>query len=239
MKIHSVTSDASAQIEKSIRDYATNKTLRILHYKCFVHKLRTLQKHLKNVRLTSKLPGCDKEVYSTRLSVAIRARVRLELVRIKRHFPACIDFIRQNEAIIANILPCFSGKHQNCKKQSLVCTAHLDSYSTSFLPYGKHIQLNYIDMLHLRGVLQKNFSHANLEKKSHLSTTNRSESLHHKVFNYMYAPKCTIWSRNFTGLCHSAVPSTTWQWKLITFHCSFYWYQVQKKQILYLDKCWN
>ena len=40
VKIHSVTSDASAQIEKSIRDYATNKKLRILHYKCFVYKLR-------------------------------------------------------------------------------------------------------------------------------------------------------------------------------------------------------
>ena len=61
-------------------------------------------------------------------------------------------------------------------------------------------------MLHLRGVLQKN-SHANLEKMSQLSTTNRAESLHHKVFTY--APKCTIWSRNFTGLCHSAVYSTT------------------------------
>ena len=151
----------------------------------------------------SKLQGCNKEVYSTRLSVAIRARVRLELVRVKRHFPACTDNIRQSEAAVANILP---GKHQNCKKLSLVCTAHLDSYSTSFLPYGKHIQLNYIDMLHLRGVLQKN-SHANLEKMSQLSTTNRSERLHHKVFTY--APKCTIWSRNFTGLCNSAVHLTT------------------------------
>ena len=35
VKFHSVTSDASAQIEKSIRYYATNKKRRILHYKCF------------------------------------------------------------------------------------------------------------------------------------------------------------------------------------------------------------
>ena len=84
----------------------------------FFHKLRTLQKHLKNVRLTSKLPGCDKDIYSTRLSVAIRARVRLDLSRIKRHFPACTDFIRQSEATIANILPYFSGKHQNCKQEA-------------------------------------------------------------------------------------------------------------------------
>ena len=36
------------------------------------------EKHLINVRLQSKLPGCEKEVYLSRLLVATRARARLE-----------------------------------------------------------------------------------------------------------------------------------------------------------------
>lgn len=89
----------------------------------------------------------------------------------------------------------------------MVCTAHLESYNTNFLPYAKHIELNQTDSIQLYAVLQNDFSLQNLEKVSRLSTTNRSESLHHRVFTY--APKCTIWSRNFTGLCHSAVHSRT------------------------------
>lgn len=59
----------------------------------------------------------------------------------------------------------------------------------------------------IEAILQKNFSWENLEKISRLSTTNQSESLHHRVFTC--APKSTIWSRNFSGLCHSAVHSAT------------------------------
>ena len=207
VEVQSVTSDASTQIEKSIRDFASKQKKVIRHYKCFVHKLCNLQKHLKNIRLTTKLSGLDKEVYLNRLSSAIRARVRLELVRIKAHFPSCSSFIKHSEDAIANILPCFSGKHGSCRQISMVCTAHLESYNTSFLPYGKHIELNNTDMLRLTKMLQEDFSTTNLEKISRLSNTNRSESLNHRVFTY--APKSTIWSWNFTGLCHSAVHSST------------------------------
>lgn len=111
LTVKSVTCDASAQIEKCIRDYSSEKKAKIQHYKCFIHKLRTLQKHLRNVRITSKLTGCDKEIYSLRLAIAIRARVRLELVRMKRHFSSSTEFIKRSQAAIENILPCFPEKH--------------------------------------------------------------------------------------------------------------------------------
>ena len=183
------------------------KNLRIHHYKCLVHKLRTLQKHVKNICITSKLPGCDKSAYAAKLAIVMRARVRLEFVGIKRRYPSTAEFITESQATIKNIMPCFSGRHLNCRTHSLVCTAHLESYNTSFLPYGKHIQLNNVDTCKIEAILQKNFSQENLEKISRLSTTNQSESLHHRVFTY--APKSIIWSRNFSGLCHSAVHSAT------------------------------
>ena len=46
-----------------------------------------------------------------------------------------------------------------------------------------------------------------VEKVCRLSTSNQSVSLHYHVFSY--APKSTIWSQNFTDLCHSAVHSST------------------------------
>ena len=73
--------------------------------------------------------------------------------------------------------------------------------------YNKHLELNAADIHRLQSVLQNDFSATNLKQISRLSTTNRSESLNHRVFTY--APKCTIWTRNFTSLCHSAVHSST------------------------------
>ena len=137
----------------------------------------------------------------------MRTRVRLEFVGIKRRYPSTAEFITESQATIKNIMPCFSGRHLNCRTHALVCTAHLESFNSSFLPYGKHIQLNNVDTCKIEAILQKNFSRENLEKISRLPTTNQSESLHHRVFTY--APKSTIWSRNFSGLCHSAVHSAT------------------------------
>ena len=56
-------------------------------------------------------------------------------------------------------------------------------------------------------IIEKHFSETELSKISRLSTTNKCESLHHKVFTF--APKSTIYTRNFAGLCHSAVHSSS------------------------------
>ena len=190
-----------------IRDYAAEKKLSITHYKCFVHKLRTLQKHLKAVHLSSKLRGSDKDAYSAKLAIVIRATVRLELVLIKKHYKSPTDFINHSKAAIENLLSCFSGKHESYRRHSLVWTAHLESYNTSFLPYDKHIDLNKADINQIKAILHKDFSVEPVEKVCRLSTSNQSVSLHYHVFSY--APKSTIWSQNFTDLCHSAVHSST------------------------------
>ena len=77
----------------------------------------------------------------------------------------------------------------------LLCVMHIcKTYSTKHLPYGKHLELNMNDIVKLNGIIEKHFSETELSKISRLSTTNKCESLHHKVF---------------TGLCHSAVHSSS------------------------------
>ena len=63
------------------------------------------------------------------------------------------------------------------------------------------------DILKLNGIIEKHFSETELSKISRLSTTNKCESLHQNMFTF--APKSTIYTRNFAGLCHSAVHSSS------------------------------
>lgn len=129
----SVTSDASAQVEKTIRDYSEDHNLNIKHYHCFIHKLRTLQKNLRNIRLKTRLAaGQDREAFIQRLATCIRARIRYELVKIRRLCRADAIFLRHAQNAVLSVLPCFSGIHNNCRRSSFTCCAHLPGYSTKF-----------------------------------------------------------------------------------------------------------
>lgn len=207
LRVSSVTSDASAQVEKAVKDYAKDSHIPTRHYKCFIHKLRTFQKNFRYVKLTSTLPGCNKEIFMRKLSTNVRARIRVELIRIRKTSASEQIFIQRAKPAINNIISCMANDHQNCKRFSVVCTAHLSRFSASYLPYGRHLELNQNDVIKLKSVIEKNFSEYELSKISKLSTTNKCESLHSKVFTF--APKNTIWTRNFAGLCHSAVHSSS------------------------------
>lgn len=207
IKVRSVTSDACAQTEKSLREYSQKNNVSIRHFKCFIHKLRTFQKHIRYLKLTSNLIGCNKDIYMRKLSTCLRARIRVELMRIKKTCKSENAFIDQAKKAIDNIVSCFGNDHTACKQQSRVCTAHLTSYNSSHLPYGKHLEINQCDIKRIQAVINKDFSKFELHKVCRLKSTNQCESLHHKVFTF--APKSTIYTRNFTGLCHSAVHSAS------------------------------
>ncbi len=90
---------------------------------------------------------------------------------------------------------------------SMVCKAHLQSYSTSYLPYERHLTLSREDIAKIHCTIQKYLSMECLKKISKLSATNRTESMHNRVFTY--ALKHNNWSRNWQALCHSAVHSAS------------------------------
>jgi hypothetical protein len=204
--VRSITSDASAQIMKAVHDYEKESNIPTRHYKCFIHKLRSFQKYFRGIKLTSSLIGCNKDIFMRKLSSNIRSRLRVELIRIKKTTTEDSFLYRASNAV-QNIISCFANDNRNCRKYSLVCNAHLQRYSTKHLPYGKHLELNMNNIVKLNGIIEKHFSETELSKISRLSTTNKCESLHHKVFTF--APKSTIYTRNFAGLCHSAVHSSS------------------------------
>lgn len=206
VNIKSVTSDASAQLGKVIKQFGQTFGNPIQYYQCFIHRLRTLQKNIKSINFSNLPPGYDRDIFRQRLATCIRARVRMELVRIHEKCTE-LQFPTTAQSAVKNIIPCFSGNHSNCSENSEACCAHLDTYNTKFLPYGNYLNLGSEDIQKLQTVLNKSLSLDVLQKICRLHTTNGCESLHHRVFTY--APKSVLFKRNFDALCHSACHSST------------------------------
>lgn len=198
LKVESMTSDGSSQMEK----FAKSKKL--THYNCLVHRMRNFQKALKkNFKLTTKTrPGEDKKTFVKKLSAALRSRIYREIKRCRqRRGP---QFVKAAGIAINNVIPCFCNEHSRCKKISKVCQ-QLDT--PKFLPYGKYLQINKKDRDSLQKIITQYFSPIRLTKISANFNTNKCEALNHRVTTY--APKCTTYAKNFRPLCASAIHSKT------------------------------
>lgn len=204
VSIKSLTSDASSQISKVVREVGKKNEIVIKYFQCFVHRLRTIQKKVKSIQFLKLPAGYDQDIFRQKLATCIRSRVRLELVRIKKKYPAEGAFVTRALMAMKNIVTCFSGSHTYCAERSLACNAHLESFSTQYLPYGSLVTE---DRRKLESVMNKSLTTEILNKIANLYTTNQCESLHHRVFTY--APKSVLFTRNFNGLCHSACHSST------------------------------
>ena len=207
LKVRSVTSDANTQIAKALREYNVSGNYSVKHYKCFIHRMRSLHSKIKELKLNSVPKEYDKGTFSQKLASCPRARIRLELTRHRKSYRDDEQYIQHAKLCIENIINCFQGKHSDCRRRSMVCEAHLPSYSTKFLPYGKHVQLSSVDIDRIKSVLIKYVGPDCLQEMARLSNTNQCESLHSQVFRCV--PKHTVWSRNFTGLCHSVAHSAS------------------------------
>ena len=126
----------------------------------------SFQKHFRGIKLTSSLIGCSKDIFMRKLSSNIRSRLRVELIRIKKTTTTEDSFLYRASNIVQNIISCFANDHRNCRIYSLVCNAHLQTYSTKHLPYGKHLELNMNDIVKLNGIIEKHFSETELSKIS-------------------------------------------------------------------------
>ena len=62
LKVRSVTSDASAQIAKALREYKASGNHTVRHCKCFIHRMRSFYKQIKSLRLTSIPKEFEKDV---------------------------------------------------------------------------------------------------------------------------------------------------------------------------------
>lgn len=201
IKVNSVTTDGSQQITKVMRDINSQRKNKIKHYQCFVHTMRNFHRQLKNVKI--KAPnGQKRKIFTMKLASSLRIRIRLELKRLRSIYKNTDSYIQKARNAICNILECFHGNHALCRQKSVVCTAHLKrKFNMSYLPYGKYLKLSSTDRSTVMTVIEKYCSSEQLKKSEKLYTTNASENMHSRLFSY--APKSTVWRRNFPGLCHA------------------------------------
>ncbi|KAH3801274.1 hypothetical protein DPMN_154922 [Dreissena polymorpha] len=134
----------------------------------------------------------------------------MELTNLKSIRSNEAEFIERSTKALENIVPCFADSHVACSKQSTVCQHHLVHYgknSVEHLPYGQHLSLSKDDQTTLIDAIMNTFNTETLRSVKELYSTNQCEIMHSTIFNY--APKFTCWTRNFSGLCHSATHSRT------------------------------
>ena len=117
---------------------------------------------MKNVKLSSVPWGYDKGVYSQKLASCLREHARLPL-----------------ENIIG-----FQGRHGECRQRSMVCEAHLPSYTTHSLPYVQQIKLSTEDIDKIKTVLRKYLGTDCLKEIVKLSNINQYESIHNQLFRW-------------------------------------------------------
>lgn len=204
LEVSGITTDASAATEKLVRERNVETAKPLKHYLCVVHRMRCFQKGMRGVQLSSPLPpGADKNVYKNKLTCALRKRIYWEItIGAKRNRP-CTDVHRA----VANVLSCFSGHHESCNKDSVICRPNkICDRPPRYLPYNKYIDLNAEDHQTIATLIQKYFNESSL---SHIRsrTTNKLENLHSMIFTY--APKLTLYARNFGSMCHSAIHTKT------------------------------
>ena len=120
LSIGSVICDASSQLTKTIHEHSTATGKTINHYNCVIHHLRNFQKHMKNIKLKSKVPGGNKKDYMQKLSSSFRSRIRLELVRLGKLKLNEESFMKRAESSIENVIRCFGNNHLYCRTKSLV-----------------------------------------------------------------------------------------------------------------------
>ena len=208
ISVSSVTTDASAQVEKVIADYNATHSSKVGHQLCFVHRMRTLQKHVKKVRLDHvPVDAKDRDAYMQKVAYCIRIRAHQELVKLRSRYPARL-FLARAPLVLKNSVKCFCDDHSGCKLLSLVCKFHLKSHTYAHLPLGQPLQCSQHDRLLLQNEILKILSRDVLTKLVALRTTNKSETMHCRAFTY--APKNTAWRRNFPALCHSALHSSAY-----------------------------
>lgn len=200
VSVKSITTDGCGQLTNVNFSKGTPR-----HFTCFIHKMRRLYVNIKNMRLhLPHLTADGKVKFFRKLALAIRYDMAIGLTRLKNRAKDENDFVWRACAMRDNLVSCFNGNHALCKKFSLTCGQNINKK----LPFGQYLNLTNENNNVLTSVLQRILNVPTLFKLTKRFNTNKSESIHHRVFTY--STKQTTWCRNFPGFCHSAVHSDTY-----------------------------
>ena len=193
LQVTNVITDANRQVEKSLREHSANTGHAIKHHLCMVHRFRTLQKRIKSLRLSSTIPNISNEAFSQRVASFLRQRLYREFKCLQQL--SSTSGASRKMQIIRNAVKCMQGDHSGCKRNSLVCEAHMPLRSSTQGSTPQSLRLIPGDYTKLREELCTFFTPENIEKLKTCKNTNKVESIHHRCF--VYAPKNTNYVKNF------------------------------------------
>ena len=109
-KCSSVTTDASTQIAKALREYNASGNFSNEHYKCFIHRMRSLYSKLKDVKLNSVPKEYDKKTFGQKLATSFRAGIHLELSRYRKSNQDDVQYITKSKGVHGEYAKLFSGR---------------------------------------------------------------------------------------------------------------------------------
>lgn len=175
---------------------------------CATHVSRNQRNCLYNAKLSNKLIGCkkNKSNFVKKLSNAIVKRCNVELRKAKQatNNKTVERLTMKVNNAKNNILDCFSGKHDNCRRFSFFCrhskgTAPVPRY----LPGHKYLTMEDTDREQLQKVIDKKLGPGALSTQMKLRTTNKSEAMHKRILKGV--PKSNTWKRNHRGRCAAMI----------------------------------
>ena len=206
LKVKTITTDACSQTKKALRDYYKGETPPC-HNLCFFHRLRTLYKQIKGMKLQTVPKKHNKCLFMNKLAACVRNRVRQELANLKIMGLTQCDLVNRGAVVTSKVVQCFSGDHGQCRDLSTVCKSHLAEFKVTDVPFHEYLELSEADNTALRNKIDKYFGIAGLTEMSNLFNTNMCESLNAAIF--YIATKTVQHKRNWDAICHSATHSWT------------------------------
>ena len=177
---------------------------------CQVHMARCQRRRVHAINFSAETVG--KTIRSAHLNFknlignAISKRCTKEIKLARKKFPSDdAKFLKQISKAKDNILDCFSGVHQNCKKNSSVCSGASDNKILKSTPFKRPLHLARKDKISLQAVINFRLNAPMAYRQRNLRNTNRVESLHLRTLKL--CPKFKTYKKNYANRNHSAMHS--------------------------------
>ena len=193
-----VLSDGSTQIKSALVEHHIEKL------ECNLHVSRGQErlffKKAWSPEFLYDAPKNQHSDFKKKISTAIRRRCTLELHRYRQRYPVNDrKFFHRVEKARKTIVPCLTGDHSNCGKNSIVCKAKRRFRIPGLPP----LVVNDTDRNNLQEVVDYKLHPHMVIKQRKLYTTNRVEAFHHRTFKT--CPKNKLMKRSFQARCMAAV----------------------------------
>ena len=203
LSVTHIVCDGTHKVLKGIKSTGSTAPKKV---DCGIHQARAQRRKYFSQSYSEELLGktCNNNYnyVKHKLGVAIAKRCSQEIYLARKKYSTDKEFYRHIESVRNNIVPCFSGRHEKCKKASLVCRQK-NRHHYHHLPYSKEITPTPSDKVKLQAVIDHRLGRGKVATLGDLKTTNKVENLHLRTLKVL--PKNKTCKLNFNQKVHSAM----------------------------------